>query len=71
MKYNEDSFKSIRQNFCWEDKKLCDMTNKQIENVLDDYYEFFINLKQEVVDILEQEKEYRYQNKIRITEWYI
>ena len=68
MKYNDDSFKSIRQNFCWEDKKLRYLTNKQIENILNDYYEFFINLKQEVVDILEQEKEYRYINKIRITE---
>ena len=68
MKYNNDSFIVIRQNFCWEDKKLCDMTNKSIENILNDYYEFFINLKQEVVDILEQEKEYRYQNKIRVTE---
>ena len=68
MKYNNDSFKTVRQEFCYNGIKLCDMTNKSIENILNDYYEFFINLKQEVVDTLEQEKEYRYQHKIRITE---
>lgn len=68
MKYNNDSFTTVRQEFLYNGIKLCDMTNKSIENTLNDYYEFFINLKQEVVDILEQEKDYRYQHKIRITE---
>ena len=68
MKYNDDSFTTVRQEFLYNGTRLCDMTNKSIENILNDYYEFFINLKQEVVDKLEQEKEYRYQHKIRITE---
>ena len=67
--FSDEPFERIRQHFYWKTAdgrfvKLCDMTNAHVDNILNDYREWIINLKQEVVDIFNKEVEYRYVNKI-------